>query len=241
MDLLRNFESLIEMATSMVKLCVLVIALYLEAPTVSGVIPLKIWPTTEISACPNQTWIPPGKLISNQLTMAIEYSTKYVEDTILIIERDISIIRPNKFSLKSACFNNITYVWESETGQFVEVSIPEQNNEGNFILIYMDDELNYGVLYQCRSPNPNIAIFKRPTYEQDVKALAMKLMQKYGSDLPNFETSLTSYPEAFEVRRLAKKCNVTLDQKQEQDFHGLFVSVFILFLIGLVLLCSEVL
>lgn len=225
------------MVSVLLKVCAL---LYLRLQVVSAIIPLTLWPTSDFSECPNQTWLPPNR--TNQLDMTIEYSTMFLEDLTLVVHEDLRIDRPNSLWKNSSCFQNLSYVWELETKEFVVVSMPGQEQERDGILVYMDDDMNYGVLYHCRSLDPSFAIFKRDSYKKpNVKRSVQQLMLRFGVEYPNLDHIPSEHPEVLETERLVRKCDLHLPETHDEGFPWLIAGAVVLVLIAFVLLCYEVL
>lgn len=186
-------------------------------------------------SCPVQPWIPPSNKLTSTLVLPIIVSGRYLEDSVVFIEPDFTIHRPQSFS--EGCTYNLTYKWDEEQQKFLQLPISEGGPKLE-VIVLMDQDLSLGAIYDCKGPEPSIGEFKK----EENGNLTITLYEKFGLSRPVMFFRYKEKAAEREYKKQAiKRCKLRESVPKRFDNPWFILGAFILlFCVALFFFCKLI-
>lgn len=173
--------------------------------------------------CPVQSWNPTNIKLGQQMLFVVRYSTRFMEDSIVVFHPDLTIHRQHNFSKE--CEYNLTYRWDAESLQYWANLQPGNKDRNHSILVSMNDALEVGLFYDCRRTEPDFVIFSTISYAKDTWKEAKKIFSLEGMTWPAVYISHYVEEEPQHRIKVSETCQDSMQTKSKFKLEFILVIV----------------
>lgn len=187
-------------------------------------------------SCPHYTWSPPATAPNSTVILQLFSSTRVYEDSVLIIEPDFTIYRPQNFSPE--CTYNLTYKWNQTDQKFYKLPSYE-NRDSQEVIVMLDERFKFGIVYDCLGQEPTLAEYK----VSDVRGSSIfhSLLRQFGVQKPVTQGPIGHDEWIGEQTKAIRRCKAYIRTLPwEFKVSWLILGAVVVAMLGLLGMCYKI-